>query len=195
MVIMNKKKILAIQGSFRDNGITSAMLNYAVEESKKAGYDVEYIRLHDHRIEYCKGCRKCFETGECIIKDDDMTQISKSIKDADVIILACPVYWANVPAIVKNLFDRMSGTSMEETDTFPKPRLSGRRYILLTACNTPMPFAALCGQTTGLKKAVKEYFKTSGISCIGTVVCDNSSKRKDVSNTKLNQIHRLIGRI
>ncbi len=195
MVIMDKKKILAIQGSFRDNGITSAMLNYAVEESKKAGYDVEYIRLHDHRIEYCKGCRKCFETGECIIKDDDMTQISKSIKDADVIILACPVYWANVPAIVKNLFDRMSGTSMEETDTFPKPRLSGRRYILLTACNTPMPFAALCGQTTGLKKAVKEYFKTSGISCIGTVVCDNSSKRKDVSNTKLNQIHRLIGRI
>ena len=195
MLIMDKKKILAIQGSFRDNGITSAMLNYAVEESKKAGYDVEYIRLHDHRIEYCKGCRKCFETGECIIKDDDMTQISKSIKDADVIILACPVYWANVPAIVKNLFDRMSGTSMEETDTFPKPRLSGRRYILLTACNTPMPFAALCGQTTGLKKAVKEYFKTSGISCIGTVVCDNSSKRKDVSNTKLNQIHRLIGRI
>jgi multimeric flavodoxin WrbA len=171
------------------------MLKYAVDESQKAGYDVEYIRLHDHRIEYCKGCRKCFETGECIIKDDDMTQISKSIKDADVIILACPVYWANVPAIVKNLFDRMSGTSMEETDTFPKPRLSGRRYILLTACNTPMPFAALCGQTTGLKKAVKEYFKTSGISCIGTVVCDNSSKRKDVSNTKLNQIHRLIGRI
>ena len=37
---------LAIQGSFRDNGITSAMLNYTVEESKKAGYDVEYIRVN-----------------------------------------------------------------------------------------------------------------------------------------------------
>ena len=52
---MNKKKILAIQGSYKNNGITSAMLKYAVDESQKAGYDVEYIRLHDHRIEYCKG--------------------------------------------------------------------------------------------------------------------------------------------
>ena len=192
---MEKKKILAIQGSFRNNGITSAMLNYAVEESKRAGYDVEYIRLHEHRIEYCKGCRKCFETGECIFKDDDMPQISKSIKEADVIILASPVYWANVPAVVKNLFDRMSGTSMEETDSFPKPRLSGRRYILLTACNTPMPFAALFGQTTGIQRAVKEYFRTSGITCIGTVVCDNTSKRKSVPNTKLKQIHKLVSRI
>ncbi|MCR5598656.1 MAG: flavodoxin family protein [Lachnospiraceae bacterium] len=192
---MEKKKILAIQGSYKNNGITSSMLNYAVDESKKAGHDVEYIRFHDHRIEYCKGCRKCFATGECIIKDDDMTQISKSIKNADVIILACPVYWANVPAIVKNLFDRMSGTSMEKTNTFPKPRLSGRRYILLTACNTPMTFAALCGQTTGLKRVVKEYFKTSGISCIGIVACDNTSKQKGVPSAKLNQIQRLIRRI
>lgn len=192
---MKPRRILAIQGSYRNEGITSTMLHYACDEAKKAGYDVEYIRLRDKTISYCKGCRKCFETGECIIKNDDMASISNSIKEADVIILACPVYWANVPAIVKNLFDRMSGTSMEETDTFPKPRLSGRRYILLTSCNTPMPFAALCGQTTGLKRAVKEYFKTSGISCIGTVVCDNTSKRDTIPEEKLNQIHRLISKI
>ena len=79
---MDKKKILAIQGSFRNNGITAAMLDYAVEEAKKAGYDVEYIRLHDCKIGYCRGCRKCFETGECVFKDDDMTLISGSIKNA-----------------------------------------------------------------------------------------------------------------
>ena len=59
----------------------------------------------------------------------------------------------------------------------------------------PMPFAAFCGQTTGLKKAVKEYFKTSGISCIGIVVCDNTSKRNGVPSAKLNQIQRLIRKI
>ncbi|MCR4717531.1 MAG: flavodoxin family protein [Lachnospiraceae bacterium] len=192
---MDKKKILAIQGSFRNNGITSTMLDYAVEESKKAGHEVQYIKLHDMNIGYCKGCRKCFETGECVFKDDDMTQISESIKDADVIILAAPVYWANVPAIVKNMFDRMSGTSMEETNTFPKPRLSGKRYIFLTACSTPMPFAEIFGQTSGIKRVVKEYFKTSGISCIGTVACGNTSKCRDVPNTKFNKIHRLIGKI
>jgi len=189
------KKILAIQGSFRNNGVTSDMLKTAVDEAKKAGHEAEYIRLHDMKIGYCKGCRKCFETGECVFKDDDMVRISKSIKDADVIILAAPVYWANVPAVVKNLFDRMSGTSMEETDTFPKPRLSGKRYILLTACSTPMPFAELFGQTTGLKRVVKEYFKTSGISCIGTVACGNTSKCREVPKVKTDKIRKLIRKI
>ena len=124
-----------------------------------------------------------------------MVRIAESIKKADVIILASPVYWANVPAIVKNLFDRMSGTSMEETKTFPKPRLSGRRYILLTSCSTPMPFAAIFGQTTGLKRAVKEYFKTSGISCIGTVACGSSAKCKKVPKAKLDKISKLIRKI
>ena len=192
---MKNKKILAIQGSYKNNGVTTTMLTHAVEESKKAGYEVEYIRLHDHTISYCRGCRKCFETGECVVKDDDMSWISKSIKNADVIILAAPVYWANVPAIVKNLFDRMSGTSIEETDTFPKPRLSGKRYILLTACNTPMPFAAFFGQTTGFIRAANEYFKTSGLSCIGTVVCDNSSKLNEVPDTKVKKIIKLIKKI
>ncbi len=192
---MPKNRVLAIQGSYRNNGITSEMLKVAVDESKKAGHEVEYIRLHDMNIGYCKGCRKCFETGECVFKNDDMVKISRSIKDADVIILASPVYWANVPAIVKNMFDRMSGTSMEETDTFPKPRLSGKRYILLSACSTPMPFAEIFGQTTGLKRVVKEYFKTSGISCIGTVSCGNTSKCKEIPQAKLDKIRKLIRKI
>ena len=110
-------------------------------------------------------------------------------------VLAAPVYWANVPAVVKNLFDRMSGTSMEETDTFPKPRLSGKRYMLFTACNTPMPFAKLCGQTTGLQKAVSEYFKTSGVKNMGTVLCDNTSKYKEIPDKIYAKICKLISRI
>lgn len=40
--------------------------------------------------------------------------------------------------------------AMEETNTFPKPRLSSsQKYILLTACNTPAPFSWICGQSRG----------------------------------------------
>jgi len=191
----SKKKVLAIQGSFKENGVTTTMLKYAVKEAENAGNDIEYINLHKCNINYCKGCRKCFETAKCVFMDDDMNRISDSIRQADVIMLAAPVYWANVPAVVKNLFDRMSGTSMEETGTFPKPRLCGKRYMLFTACNTPMPFAKLCGQTTGLEKAVREYFKTSGIKHMGTVVCDNTSKNKGVSSKAYSKIHKLISRI
>ena len=190
-----KRSVLAIQGSFRNNGLTSSMLKFAAEEAKKAGHDVEYINLFDLNVKFCRGCRKCFESAECVIRDDDMAQIANLIKKADVIMLAAPVYWANVPAVVKNLFDRMSGTSMEETSTFPKPRLLGKRYMLFTACNTPMPFARIFGQTTGLIKAVREYFKTSGIKSMGIVICNNTSKITKIPDSKLKKIRSMIDRI
>ena len=191
----NAKKVLAIQGSFRSSGLTTTMLQYAVSEAKNAGCEVDYINLHECRINPCRGCRKCFESAECDFRDDDIARIADLVKGADVILLAAPVYWANVPAVVKNLFDRLSGTSMEETDTFPKPRLSGKRYILFTACNTPMPFAKWCGQTTGLQRAVREYFKTSGVKHIGTVVCANTSKNKEVPEKAFGRICKLVRQI
>ena len=195
IIMETKKRVLAIQGSFRENGMTTTMLKYAVEEAKKAGHDVEYINLHNCNINMCKGCRKCFETAECVFKNDDLGKIAASIKQSDVILLAAPVYWANVPAVVKNLFDRMSGTSMQETSTFPKPRLGGKRYMLFTACTTPMPFAKIFGQTTGIERAVREYFKTSGVKHLGTVVCSNTSKVKKVPDKAYKKIQKLVSKI
>lgn len=188
-------KILAIQGSYRENGATTSMLKYAVDKLEKMGHEVTYINLFEKNIQFCRGCRQCLNMQECVLKDDDMQEITKLIKETDVIILAAPVYWANVPAIVKNLFDRLMGASMEETKTFPKPRLAGKRYIFLTACNTAMPFAKWCGQSTGILRAVREYFKTSGVKCIGTVICDNTGKDKDVLTGKYKKIDRIMGRI
>ena len=59
------------------------------------------------------------ETAECVYNNDDMPEITRLIKDADVIILAAPVYWGNVPAIVKNLMDRMSEPQCLRQIIFP----------------------------------------------------------------------------
>lgn len=191
----NNYKVVAIQGSYRNQGKTTTMLKYAANQVEKMGHSLTYINLFEKNIEYCRGCRKCFETAECVFSNDDMPEITRLIKEADVIILAAPVYWGNVPAIVKNLMDRMSGASMIETGKFPKPRLKGKRYILLTACNTIMPFAYLCGQSSGICRAVKEYFKTSGVKKIGTVVCSNTSKYDAAPKDKFARIDRLLQRI
>ena len=132
-----KKKLLAILGSPHKNGATSKMLDYAMEIAEQNGYDIHYINLYEKNIAYCKGCRACLALHSCAVKDD-IQEISKLVKECSIIILAAPVYWANVPAIVKNMFDRLLGVMMEETRTFPKPRLSKeQKYILFTACNTP----------------------------------------------------------
>lgn len=187
---LRTNKTLAILGSPHKKGITAKMLDIAVDASKAKGNEVIFVNLYDKNIQFCRGCRKCMQTQECVMKNDDITEIAKHIKESDTVILSAPVYWANVPAVVKNLFERLLGTAMEETTTFPKPHLSGRKYILLTACNTPMPFAKLCGQSTGAVRAMKEFFKTSGMKCKGVIVCGNTGRKTDLPDKVKHKIER-----
>lgn len=171
-----QKRILAILGSPHKDGRTGKMLNYAVQIAKKNEYAVDYIHLYDKKIAWCSGCRACMQTRGCVHKDD-IAEIAQLLKTCDIVILAAPVYWANVPAIVKNMFDRLLGTAMEDTRTFPKPRLSShQKYILLTACNTPAPFSRICGQSSGSIRSMKEFLGTAGMKYVGKCVWTGQQK-------------------
>lgn len=192
MMQSKKNRTLAISGSPHKDGITARMLAVAVKACKARGDEVIFLNLYEKNIQFCRGCRKCLETRECVMKNDDMTEIADWVRTSDTIILAAPAYWANVPAIVKNLFDRLLGVAMEETVTLPKPRLSGKHYVLLTACNTPMPFARIFGQSTGAIRAMKEVFRTAGMKCDGVAVIANTSKHKEVSARIQHKIERFF---
>ena len=70
-------RVLAIQGSYRKSGKTTTMLKYAAKQAEKLGHSLTYINLFEKNIEYCRGCRKCLETGECVFKNDDMPEITR----------------------------------------------------------------------------------------------------------------------
>ena len=55
-----------------------------------------------------------------------------------------------------------------------------------------MPFAKLCGQSSGLCRVVKEYFKTSGVKKIGMVICSNTGKYDVVPQKKFSKIDKLL---
>lgn len=186
---MSREKLLAILGSPHTAGITAAMLNRAVDAAEKAGCEVTKINLYEKQIEYCQGCRTCLQIGDCFLQDD-MPDIIQQLKECHIVILAAPVYWANVPAPVKNLFDRLLGTAMEETNTFPKPRLSKKKYMLLTACKTPAPFSWICGQSRGAIRNMDEFFKTAGMKCIGKIVCANTSRISGLPGPVIRRIER-----
>ena len=69
----------------------------------------------------------CLTSG-IYVQKDDIQEISLLFQECQIVILAAPVYWANIPASAKNLFDRLLGVAMEETTTFPKPKLRGKIY-------------------------------------------------------------------
>lgn len=190
-VIMSEKNVLAILGSPHTNGTTAAMLNVAIGEAERAGYAVTKINLYEKKLSFCTGCRACLDTGICIQKDD-IKEIAVLLQKCQLVILAAPVYWANVPAPVKNLFDRLLGTAMEETAAFPKPRLQGKQYMILTSCNTPAPFSWIFGQSRGAIRNMDEFFKTAGMKSTGKVVCANARHKKELSKRTIEKIKRCL---
>lgn len=185
------KKVLAILGSPHKIGTTATMLDHAINRAQEKGYQVTNINLYEKNIGYCKGCKVCHKTQECVIKDD-IIEITKSMKESDIIILAAPVYWANVPGVVKNMFDRLCGVAMEDTKTFPKPHLKGKEYLLLTSCTTPAPFSYIFGQSRGAFRNMNEFFKTAGMKCIGRYCCSGMSAGKKPKQNLLLKIRKSL---
>lgn len=185
------KKILAILGSPHTEGTTAAMLECAVCRAEKSGYSVTKINLFEKNIAFCKGCEACYKTENCII-NDDMKEITEQLRQCGTVILAAPVYWANVPAPVKNMLDRLLGAAMEKTKTFPKPRLKGRNYIILTSCHTPSPFSWIFGQSRGLIRNIDEVFKTAGMKPAGKIVFSGAKNNKELPKRTVRKIERCI---
>ncbi len=188
---MNKKLVLAILGSPHRNGTTAAMMDIATRRAEEKGYMVTKINLYEKNILFCIGCRNCMGTQICTQKDD-MQKIVALLHDCQIVFLAAPVYWANVPAPVKNLFDRLLGTAMEVTSTFPKPRLQGKKYMILTSCNTPFPFSWIFGQSRGAIRNMDEFFKTAGMKPIGKVVCAGAASKKELPKRIARRIERCL---
>ena len=187
----NKKLVLAILGSPHKNGRTASMMDIAIRKAKEKGYMVTKINLYEKNISYCIGCRSCIDTKICTQKDD-IQEIARLLRECQIVFLAVPVYWANVPAPVKNLFDRLLGTAMEETSAFPKPRLKGKKYMIFTSCNTPVPFSWIFGQSRGAIRNMDEFFKIAGMKPMGKVVYAGRASKKELPRRIVGKIERYL---
>ena len=90
------KKVLIIGGSPRKDGNSAALCEQFAKGASEAGNQVEYISLSGKKIGFCTACYAC-EGGECPQKDDVPGIIAKML-DADVIVLATPVYFYTMSA-------------------------------------------------------------------------------------------------
>lgn len=63
------------------------------------------ICIDDFHIGFCKGCRTCHNTAECI-QHDDVDKIMENYEWADIIISVSPSYWADIPGQFKAFIDR-----------------------------------------------------------------------------------------
>ncbi|MGN0107394.1 MAG: flavodoxin family protein [Hominilimicola sp.] len=100
------KKVLILSGSPRKGGNSDILCDEFARGANENGNHVEKIFARDKKIGYCNACYYCKNSdGECVIKDD-MAEILDKILEADVIVLASPVYFYSIDAQLKTVIDR-----------------------------------------------------------------------------------------
>ena len=101
-------KVVAFNGSPREGGNTSALLEIVLEELKRNGIDTELYQLGGRAIHGCRACYACVENKDrrCAVKDDVLNDCIELMDGADGIIIGSPTYFSNVTAEVKALIDR-----------------------------------------------------------------------------------------
>ena len=99
------KNVLIISASPRKGGNSDLLCDRFLAGAREAGHQAEKIFLRDKKINYCLGCGVCNSTHACVQKDD-VAEILEKMVEADVIVLATPVYFYTMCAQLKTLIDR-----------------------------------------------------------------------------------------
>lgn len=100
------KKVLILSGSPRKGGNSDLLCDEFMRGALESGNAVEKIRVAEKNIGYCRGCYYCQKSGgQCAIKDD-MAEVLQKMIDADVLVLASPVYFYSIDAQLKAVIDR-----------------------------------------------------------------------------------------
>ena len=124
------KKIIILNGSPRKNGNTTALTAEFTKGAEEAGNTVTEFFLGSMSINGCKGC---FGGGKnpdspCVQKDD-MEKIYPVYKEADIVVLASPLYYWTISGQLKTAFDRLFAVA--ECD--PNYRNPKKQSVLIMA--------------------------------------------------------------
>lgn len=110
-------KILILNGSPRPNGNTAGLIEAFKQGAEENGHTVTQFNLQKMNIHPCLGCFGGGKTpnSPCVQKDD-MQQIYPVYEEADILILASPMYYWNITAQLKTAFDRLFAVAEKNSD-------------------------------------------------------------------------------
>ena len=130
-------KIVVLLGSMRKGGNTDllvqAFVNGAIQNN-----EIEVVAVADYRVKPCIGCNACFTSDEnkCF-QTDDMNRIYEKLRNADVLVIASPVYFYGISAELKAMIDRL------HTPARNKFKIKKLALLLVGAASLPNMFAAI----------------------------------------------------
>ena len=132
--------ILILSGSPRKNGNTDLLVDAFVKGASQK-HHVEVVSVRDYKVNTCLGCNACFMSKDntCAQKDD-MPIIYDKMSHADMLVIASPVYFYGLSALLKAVIDRFHNPIR---DTFHIKKMA---LLLVGAATLPELFDSILAQ-------------------------------------------------
>lgn len=100
--------ILILQGSPRAKGNTAWMAEEYKNAAQAAGHQVTLVNVARKKIAGCLACEYCHGKGNgACIQQDDMQELYPLMAEAEVLVLAAPVYYFTMGAQIQAPIQRM----------------------------------------------------------------------------------------
>ena len=114
------KRVTAFIGTQTKRHTYEAVQEFEKRLRELGDVEFEYVFLSDYTIDFCRGCKLCFDRGEefCPLKDDRDVLLQK-MEESDGVIFATPNYAFHVSGRMKNFLDRIAFV-------YHRPRYFGR---------------------------------------------------------------------
>ena len=101
-------RILILQASPRVNGNTAWMAEEYKNAALAAGHEVMLVNVSRKKIAGCLACEYCHGKGNgACIQQDDMQELYPLMAEAEVLVLAAPIYYFTLCAQIQAPIQRM----------------------------------------------------------------------------------------
>jgi len=181
-------KILAIVASPRKGGNCETIVNAITDGAMGLSPNVlDITNLNTLRFTNgCQACMGCKLTGSCVTKDD-LLPILNSIKGADSLIIATPVYFGHSSSQYRMLEDRLySFIEKDGSSLLPK----GKKLVTVVTCGGDSSVADAVADD--IERVYTNYFSFKPVGRI--VLSDKGSKHAAEKDDELLEKARLLGK-
>ena len=99
--------VLILQGSPRANGNTAWMAEEFRKAAEAAGHKATVIDVSHKKIAGCLACEYCHTKGDgACVQKDDMQELYPLLAEAEVLVLAAPIYYFTMSAQIQAAIQR-----------------------------------------------------------------------------------------
>ncbi len=127
--------IVMLLGSPRPKGNSTAIAKHFGSIAEERGASVQTFALNKLKYRGCQACMTCKTKLERCVLKDDMIAVLDAIREADVLVLASPVYYGDISSQLKAFVDRTFSYLKPDymTNSDPCRLAPGKKLVFILA--------------------------------------------------------------